>query len=447
VASIIGVEIGAALANAHGQVALLGGPPGHAGLGPPFGHAPSASNGKLAATVDTKWIPEPQYAHPLQTSLKRDGPSTPSTFRISKWEKTSRASSARKPELIGLTLAPDGRTLASVGKDGTVILWEIATGKERCLSARLALRPLLARRPGPRLRQQGRARPPLGRQERKRTAPPRRAQGGGADTGLLRRRQAALLGQRRHHRPGLGTPPACPPSPADGRPAAKERTGIAVGRPALRGRGAGVPGNQRPGRAAHPGDGPVEGRARPTVLDRGGCGSCSTTSTAALRHAPPGDDRVRKPGPRRGAGPAETVCRRRFAGGQAPRRGILHALESAVLPAEVVRSVRMVEMLERVGTPEARHLLQTLAGSTPGTPLTEEAKAALDGRAGPARALRPVAHHATRPFPLLGAPVSAAGLRPAQRGGYLPGPHPRLDQLHQHFRVLRTGPAPTARPR
>ena len=46
--------------------------------------------------------------------------------------------------------------------------------------------------------------------------------------------------------------------------------------------------------------------------------------------------------------------------------------------AEEVRTIRALELLEQLGTPEARTLLQTLAKGAPNADLTREAKAILD---------------------------------------------------------------------
>jgi WD40 repeat protein len=63
---------------------------------------------------------------------------------------------------------------------------------------------------------------------------------------------------------------------------------------------------------------------------------------------------------------------------------LLDRLTGGLLTAEQLRVVRAVEALEGMGTPEARRLLQTLAGGAPGALPTREAQAALD-RLGAAR--------------------------------------------------------------
>src|SRR5262249_5404273 len=62
------------------------------------------------------------------------------------------------------------------------------------------------------------------------------------------------------------------------------------------------------------------------------------------------------------------------------RRRIEEALATltGVPPANVLRDLRGVEVLERIGTPEARQLLGELARGAPGARLTREAKAALE---------------------------------------------------------------------
>ena len=43
-----------------------------------------------------------------------------------------------------------------------------------------------------------------------------------------------------------------------------------------------------------------------------------------------------------------------------------------------LREVRAIEVMEQIGSPEARELLQVLAKGAPGAGLTEEAKASLE---------------------------------------------------------------------
>jgi hypothetical protein len=55
---------------------------------------------------------------------------------------------------------------------------------------------------------------------------------------------------------------------------------------------------------------------------------------------------------------------------------------------EELRGMRVVEVLEHVGTPDARRLLESLAAGAPGARLTQEAKASLD-RLSKKKATRP----------------------------------------------------------
>jgi hypothetical protein len=78
---------------------------------------------------------------------------------------------------------------------------------------------------------------------------------------------------------------------------------------------------------------------------------------------------------------AEPALRRaRAAGpGEETRRRIDQILtgRGAVTDPELLRAIRGVEVLERIGTPEARRLLQALAGGAPDARLTREARASL----------------------------------------------------------------------
>lgn len=60
---------------------------------------------------------------------------------------------------------------------------------------------------------------------------------------------------------------------------------------------------------------------------------------------------------------------------------LLKNLEEGVLSAEEVRAERGVEVLEQIGTPEARKVLQHLADGAPEAVPTEDAKQALERRA------------------------------------------------------------------
>jgi WD40 repeat protein len=57
---------------------------------------------------------------------------------------------------------------------------------------------------------------------------------------------------------------------------------------------------------------------------------------------------------------------------------LLDMMEKSGSSAEEVRTIRALELLEQLGTPEARTLLQTLAKGAPNADLTREAKAILD---------------------------------------------------------------------
>ncbi len=58
-------------------------------------------------------------------------------------------------------------------------------------------------------------------------------------------------------------------------------------------------------------------------------------------------------------------------------RELLDAMAPSPPPAKLVRSLRAVELLERLGTAEARQLLRELAGGNPNAPLTSDARQTL----------------------------------------------------------------------
>jgi WD40 repeat protein len=57
---------------------------------------------------------------------------------------------------------------------------------------------------------------------------------------------------------------------------------------------------------------------------------------------------------------------------------LLERLSGRAVSGEALRNVRLVQVLERIGSPEARAMLETLAGGAPGAGLTRDAKAALE---------------------------------------------------------------------
>jgi hypothetical protein len=58
-------------------------------------------------------------------------------------------------------------------------------------------------------------------------------------------------------------------------------------------------------------------------------------------------------------------------------RRLLAALDGKAARQEALRLSRGVEVLEHIGSAEARRVLQALAGGAPDAPLTREATAAL----------------------------------------------------------------------
>jgi hypothetical protein len=80
---------------------------------------------------------------------------------------------------------------------------------------------------------------------------------------------------------------------------------------------------------------------------------------------------------------AEPVFRRTLEGEVSPeaRRRLTKLLEQPLLPitsVEVLQNLRCVAVLERIGSPEARKVLERLAKGAPLAPLTREAKTALN---------------------------------------------------------------------
>ncbi len=81
---------------------------------------------------------------------------------------------------------------------------------------------------------------------------------------------------------------------------------------------------------------------------------------------------------------AEPALREALAGSPSPEvrmraEGLLAALDKPrpVPTGETLRALRAIQLLELIGTPEARRLLETLAAGAPGAPETREAGAAL----------------------------------------------------------------------
>ena len=56
---------------------------------------------------------------------------------------------------------------------------------------------------------------------------------------------------------------------------------------------------------------------------------------------------------------------------------LLERLDGPVIGADDLRMLRAIEVLERIGTPEAKELLGRLAKGAPGARLTAEAKGSL----------------------------------------------------------------------
>ena len=89
----------------------------------------------------------------------------------------------------------------------------------------------------------------------------------------------------------------------------------------------------------------------------------------------------------------EPAVRQALAGKRTPEsrrrlEQILEPLDEPVASPEALRVLRAVEVLERLGTPEAEQVLQSLATGAPEARLTQEAKAAL-GRSKKPKATHP----------------------------------------------------------
>jgi RNA polymerase sigma factor (sigma-70 family) len=80
---------------------------------------------------------------------------------------------------------------------------------------------------------------------------------------------------------------------------------------------------------------------------------------------------------------AETTLRKALAGTLSPEarqrlENLLHKVEVQILSPKQLLTLRALEVLEHCRTPEAKHVLQTLAAGTPEARLTQEAKASLE---------------------------------------------------------------------
>jgi Spy/CpxP family protein refolding chaperone len=80
---------------------------------------------------------------------------------------------------------------------------------------------------------------------------------------------------------------------------------------------------------------------------------------------------------------AEPLLRKAVAADPSPEarrriEALLNKLQGPVTSAGTLRSIRAVEVLEHIATPEAREVLQNLAKGAAEARLTHEAKAALD---------------------------------------------------------------------
>jgi hypothetical protein len=280
----------------------------------------------LALTPDGRRLVASEFARPIRA-----------------WEVTTGAEISRLAGHDGATLAlavsPDGRAVASGGSDGTVRLWELETGKE--------LRHFKGHQ-GPVLAV---AFSPDGR---------RLLSGSRDTTGLIWDVAGAL------------------PAPAAGRLTAKEleQLGLTLasadGAAALRAvrRLARAPGQSLPHLRDALGKGPAveAGRLARLLADLDAddfktreAASAELARLGKLAEAALKRARENRPSPE---------ARRRI-------DAILKKLDDRVSPAEL-QALRVVEVLELIGTPEARKVIESVATSAPTARAAEEAKAALD---------------------------------------------------------------------
>jgi WD40 repeat protein/beta-lactamase regulating signal transducer with metallopeptidase domain len=247
-----------------------------------------------------------------------------------------------------LAFAPNGRVLAVRGPDRSVRVWDVAAGKE------------IGRRKGHEGAVQTVAFAPDGRT----------LASGGSDTTILLWDAARLMKD-------LAKPPAVE-LPDDALESVWGDLGGADAAKALRGitQIAGAPGQAVPflGERLKP-----AARVDPRDIDRwindleSEKFAVRQEATANLvkiggEQAVPALQKVLKSSP-----PLET--RKRV-------EELLDRLTGGTLSTEQLRLVRAVEALERMGTPEARRLLRTLAEGAPGALPTREAQAALDRMGG-----------------------------------------------------------------
>jgi hypothetical protein len=109
---------------------------------------------------------------------------------------------------------------------------------------------------------------------------------------------------------------------------------------------------------------------------------------------------------------------------------LLMRLESQVNTPQRQRAVKAVRILERIGSPEARALVEKVAGGAAGVPLTVEAKAAVDRWAAPAAKEAPASVEA------LWADLGGADAGRAYRavGGLAADPQRTLALLREHLK-------------